>query len=282
MKKNIIYLLITTSLIFCQYAQPYPPLDLVSIPTAGTLPRGHYSLENIFTKDGGILPKFSIGITDNFTLGISYGLHNFIGTGSIIKNKEYPEVQLKYRIFDETETIPGMVIGLDTQGRGRYYETVTTEVDIFDGDGDVIGSNLIENDINRYDQKAIGLYFVISRNWASLGNFGIHAGISKNLTEVDDKDNDINLFFGFDKELNRSFSLFAEYNFALNDDGQNGTNTEFEELIDTDGKGYLNAGLRWSVTDNLMLEVNVNDLAKNNKVEKSQNRELKVIFFEQF
>ena len=277
MKKNIIYLLITTSLIFCQYAQPYPPLDLVSIPTAGTLPRGHYSLENIFTKDGGILPKFSIGITDNFTLGISYGLHNFIGTGSIIKNKEYPEVQLKYRIFDETQTIPGMVIGLDTQGRGRYYEIFNDD----NGTPDDINDDF-DRDLNRYDQKAIGLYFVISRNWASLGNFGIHAGISKNLTEVDDKDNDINLFFGFDKELNRSFSLFAEYNFALNDDGQNGTTTEFEELIDTDGKGYLNAGLRWSVTDNLMLEVNVNDLAKNNTVEESQNRELKVIFFEQF
>ena len=279
MKKNIIYLLITTSLIFCQYAQPYPPLDLVSIPTAGTLPRGHYSLENIFTKDGGILPKFSIGITDNFTLGISYGLHNFIGTGSIVKNKEYPEVQLKYRIFDETETIPGMVIGLDTQGRGRYH-TIKKDTLAFDPDNNIL--DVDEIPVNRYDQKAIGLYFVISRNWASLGNFGIHAGISKNLTEVDDKDNDINLFFGFDKELNRSFSLFAEYNFALNDDGQNGTTTEFEELIDTDGKGYLNAGLRWSVTDNLMLEVNVNDLAKNNKVEKSQNRELKVVFFEQF
>ena len=277
MKKYIIYLLIVTSLIFCQYAQPYPPMDLVSIPTAGTLPRGHYSLENIFSKNGGILPKFSIGITDNFTLGISYGLHNFIGTGSIIKNKEYPEVQLKYRIFDETDAIPGMVIGLDTQGRGRYYETET--VDTFDQLGNSIGTR--EVDINRYDQKAIGLYFVISRNWASLGNFGIHAGVSKNFTELDDEDNDINLFFGFDKELNRSFSLFAEYNFALNDDGQHGTN-DFDELIDTDGKGYLNAGIRWAVTDNLMLEVNVNDLAKNNKVEDSQNRELKVIFFEQF
>ena len=36
-----------------------------------------------------------------------------------------------------------------------------------------------------------------------------------------------------------------------------------ENLIDRDGKGYLNAGLRWSASKNLMLEINVNDIFKN-------------------
>ena len=35
--------------------------------------------------------------------------------------------------------------------------------------------------IERYDQKAMGLYVVASRNWSALGNLGLHFGINKNL-----------------------------------------------------------------------------------------------------
>ena len=59
------------------------------------------------------------------------------------------------------------------------------------------------------------------------------------------------------------------------------------------GKGYLNLGLRWSATENLMLELNFNDNFKNIKylnvddsnnptTFKSRSREIKVIYFEQF
>ncbi len=161
-----------------------------------------------------------------------------------------------------------MVLGINTQGRGVYHEFYT----VTDDEG------VLNKDLNRYDQKALGLYFVISRNFEALGNFGIHAGINKNFTEGDDKDEDINLFFGFDKALNRSFSLFAEYNFARDDDGFN----DDDELIKRDGKGYLNAGIRWAVTRNLMLEVNVNDIGKNDEIKDSHNRQLKVIYFESF
>ena len=50
----------------CQGEQPYPHTNLVSIPTAGTMPKGFYSFENIFMNNGSIVPKFMIGITDNF------------------------------------------------------------------------------------------------------------------------------------------------------------------------------------------------------------------------
>ena len=55
------------------------------------------------------------------------------------------------------------------------------------------------------------------------------------------------------------------------------------------GKGYLNAGLRWSATDNIMLEININDILKNNVYDsstdsefESMNREVKVIYYEYF
>ena len=50
----------------------------------------------------------------------------------------------------------------------------------------------------------------------------------------------------------------------------------------TKGRGYLNAGLRWSATNSLMLEVNVNDITKNNQSNDSMNREVKIIYFENF
>ena len=268
MKKILLTLLF--SFIFCQSSWRYQPLDLVSIPTAGTLPKGHFSFENSFMDGGGILPKFLIGITDNFTMGFSFGMHNFIGTGDIVKNKDYPEVQIKYRIFDETDKVPAMVLGIDTQGRGMYHEFYEN---IDNDTGEVL-----YKDLNRYDQKAFGLYFVISRNFEALGNFGIHAGINKNFTEGDDRDGDVNLFFGFDKALNRSFSLFAEYNFARDDDGINDDN----DIIKRDGKGYLNAGMRWAITPNFMLEVNINDIGKNDEIKDSHNRQLKVNYFESF
>ena len=109
--------------------------------------------------------------------------------------------------------------------------------------------------------------------------------LNKNLFENDDGDDDINLFFGFDKEINRSFSILAEYNLARDDDNT----VDDESLVIRKGRGYLNAGLRWSATNNLMLEVNVNDITKNNEYSldndqlyDSMNREVKIIYFENF
>ena len=165
-------------------------------------------------------------------LGLSFGVSNFIGDGNMRKNRSYPEVQMKYRIFDETDRIPAIVIGIDTQGRGKFFNEHSSIL------------------LNRYEQKSYGLYFVISRNWKALGNFGFHFGLNKNLTESNDKDDDINIFLGFDKELNKSFSIYGEYNFARDDDQ---FNDGLEDIIYRGGNGYFNAGLRWSATNNIMV-----------------------------
>ena len=276
MKKNISILIIFLSLLLSQSEQPYPPITLVSIPTAGTMPKGYFSFENIFLNQGSIVPKFTIGITDNFMLGMSFGISNFIGNGDMQKFRSYPEVQIKYRLFDETDKIPAIVLGIDTQGRGEFTEK--EEVCIINDDG---LENCEEKILNRYDQKSYGFYVALSRNFSALGNLGFHFGLNKNLSENDDDDDDINIFFGFDKEINRSFSLYGEYNFARDDDYYTGDES-IEDILDRKGKGYLNAGLRWSASNNLMIEMNLNDISKNNKVYDSVNRELKIIYFESF
>ena len=75
---SIIPVMIATFLT-AQSEQPFPPLDLVTIPTSGTLPKGSFTIENLLMKGGGILPSINIGITDNFTIGLFYGFQNFIG-----------------------------------------------------------------------------------------------------------------------------------------------------------------------------------------------------------
>jgi len=215
-------------------------------------------------KDGGILPKMLFGITEKFTFGVSFGVQQFIGVGDMKKNKSAPEVQIKYRLYDESSTLPAILIGLNTQGKGSFINRPGLE---------------------RYEQKAMGLYVLASRNWNALGNLGFHFGLNKNTFENNDGDEDINLFFGIDKEINDSFSLLMEYNFARDDDEVNDTELELVRL----GKGYLNAGIRWAATDNLLLEINVNDILKNSVYNsstddefESMNREVKVIYYEYF
>ena len=256
-----------------QVEQPYPPLNLVSTPTAGTLPRGSFTLESLIIKNGGIVPRLSIGFTDNFTVGMSYGVQNLIGDTKPSINKTTPEVQIKYRIFDESEKMPALVYGLDTQGRGEFHkqESILS----------ISGKSDSTRNLNRYDQKAWGMYIVFSKNWNLMGNLGMHAGISKSLSENDDGDKDLNVFFGFDKELNRSFSLLVEYDAALNDNLTEDDYGAIKNITFGRGKGYLNAGVRWAISSNLMLEVNFNDINQNTEAEYT-NREIKVIYSESF
>jgi len=275
--KKIIIILIFISSAFCQTEQPYPPLDLVTIPTSGTLPKGSFTLETLLMNDGGMLPKLSLGITDNFYIGLSYGIQDFISEKKPVLNKSMPEIQIKYRIYEETFSVPAIVIGLDSQGKGRFIDRH-------------IEAN---NEFQRYEQKAWGWYVAASKNWNLLGNLGVHIGLNKNTWESDPStdesqglfvDKDLNLFFGIDKEINRSFSLLLEYDAAINDNtSENGV-----DLFGS-GKGYLNAGLRWTIGNNIMIEIDFNDISKNYLRDNLQdgekeysNRELKIIYFEKF
>jgi len=271
MRHFLILLTIICNIGLTQIAQPYPPLNLVTIPTAGTLPRGSFTLETLLINNGGVAPRLSVGFTDNFSFGVSFGVQNLIGGNKPSINKTTPEVQIKYRVFDESEKMPALVYGLDTQGRGVYH--------VIDS---VFSHGVFDSTItlNRYDQKAWGMYMVMSKNWNLLGNLGLHTGINKSLSENSDGDNDINVFVGIDKELNRSFSLLIEYDAALNDNLSKG-DYSLNEITFGKGKGYLNTGIRWAMSSNLMLEINFNDINQNTNSEYT-NREIKVMYSESF
>ena len=258
-----IVICLLVSLILAQSEQPYPPLELVSIPTAGTLPKGSYTYETILIKNGGVTPKLAVGLTDNLTFGFAYGIHNLIGDQKPEYNPQ-PGFIIKYRAYSETTKWPAVVLGLNTQGKGNY---------------------LVKENIagGRYEQKALGFYITASKNWNMMGNFGVHVGLSKNSWENIDKDDDPNFFIGFDKELNRSFSLLLECDAGLND---NDNKYEFNDLTFGRGKGYVNAALRWAVVPNVLVEINFNDIRKNTTIDNEKveytNREIKIMYSESF
>lgn len=256
-------------------AQTPAPNYLVTIPTAGTMQRGEYEVEILMQAGGGILGRLAVGFSDNFMLGMSYGVQKFIGDAQPSLNRLMPEAQLKVRLMDETITMPAIAFGLDTQGRGAFQ--TMDHVDPSD-------TTQIER-IERYEVKAIGVYIIASKNWEAAGSFGMHLGLSKNFLEADQMDNDINLFFGFDKDLGSSIAIFLEYNSALDDNGyQNqGFNLDaIQELTFGKGRGYLNMGIRWSVAPGLTIEVDFNDMMLNKEGIEYFSRELKVgynVFF---
>ena len=238
------------------WAQTYPPpTTLVTVPSAGTLVRGSYAMQMRVQKGGGLTSSLSVGITDRFQFGLSFGSANLIGDDSLIWYPR-PEANIKYRIIDETESMPGISIGLDTQGQGQYNDA---------------------DSLMRYDVKAMGLYAAASKNWVTpLGNLGVHMGTNYNFAEVNDGDKDINYFFGFDIEFNPELSVIMEYNAALNE------NDMTAKTMSISRGGYLNAAIRWTFVDHLHIEMDFNNLLFDEEKVDYFQRELKITYIEYF
>ena len=252
MKKQIIVLLI--SVVHLVDGQEYPPpTDLISVPTAGTLMRGSFSMDMRIQDEGGLVLGLSAGITDRFQFGMSFGSPNLIGD----ENLEWyprPEAKLKYLIFDENLSMPALALGLNTQGSGDFVDT-----------------------LQRYEIKALGLYGAMSKNWKSpLGNIGLHTGLNYSFLETEDGDSDPNLFFGMDVEFNPEFSFLLEYNSALNENGMTA------RTMSVSKGGYLNAALRWSFVESLHLELHLNNLLFDDEEVDYFKRELKITYIEYF
>ncbi|NOZ74340.1 MAG: YjbH domain-containing protein [FCB group bacterium] len=247
-------LLAATTLSAQTVAYP-PPTHLITIPTAGVLVRGSFAMEMRVQKAGGLSIGLSTGITDRFQFGVSYGASQLIGDTAVAWYPR-PEASIKYRMIDETEKMPGISIGIDTQGFGAYHS---------------------ERNQQRYDMKSYGLYLAASKNWKTpLGNMGLHAGSNYSFTERDDGDSDPNLFFGWDMELNPELSLLLEYNAALNE------NNLTAQTMSLTKSGYLNGAVRWTFVEHLHIEMDFNNLLFDQDKVTSFNREIKITYIEYF
>ena len=266
MKK--IFLFLFFGLVLTQSKEP--PKNLITIPTAGTVTKGSWDLDIYLQKNGGILSTVLIGMTSNFNLGLSYGVQNLIGNNKPAFYRTVPEVHIKYRFIEESILYPALVLGLTTQGHGDIYDTTYRDTSYIN-DKEIIDTSTV----NRYDFKSHGFYSVLSKNWNIFGNTGLHIVGSINTWESNMNEKIPNFLIGFDKDINNTFTILAEYNFAIND-----KNNKYFDRRDK-FPGFLNAGLRWSLTDNLQIEISLNQIRKKQKFYE-MNRELKILYKQHF
>jgi len=216
-------------------------IDMVDLPNASTFQKGFYGIGLRTYPNGGVLSGFTVGILDRMYARVYYGGENLIGNGSVNWNPQVG-LELRIRVIEETLVTPAIAIGINTQGYGAYNE-------IWD----------------RYLIKSRGLYAVASRNYSTrLGDLSIHGGVNFSF-EQDDEDKDMNFFVAVNKSV-RSFSeIVLEYDSAVNDN---------EEISFGDGSGYLNAGLRFFISNNFSLAFYFKDLLENTKNTDGFGREI--------
>jgi len=250
-------LLLTNGFAFAQGAEGsagakanVEPRFLIDTPTAGILHRGDFALDIDFFGNGGMTVGLSAGVINRMSLGISYGGDRLIGSEKAEFN-EVPGINLRYRIWDETLLMPALVIGFDSQGREAYIDS-----------------------LDRYRIKSLGFFAATSKNYKIFGNLSVHGGVNYSLERADG-DKDLNFFGGAEKTFGRDISLIVEYDFAFNDSNRRAVGRAVGR-----GRGYLNAGMRWSVGGGFTIGLDFKDLVKNRDQVAVGNRTLRIEFVE--
>ena len=208
------------------------PREVIDLPVASTLNHGDFGLGLRVYPNGGVLSDISVGLYNRFLAVVYYGGENIIGEGSVNWNPQVG-IDFRLRIIDESLLLPGIAIGITTQGIGRFIE-----------------------ETDRYSIKSRGLYIVGSRNYIGpFGDIGVHIGANISF-ERDDDDKDLNLFVAANITTKTVGEVLVEYDLASNDN---------ERLSQGKNKGYLNSGYRFFISDNFNLSFYLKNLFKNSK-----------------
>ncbi len=241
MKKTIIFIFFLFSINLLA-AFENPLFMLIDNPTCGNYFRGQYEMRSRMEPEGGVLAGIYIGITNNFSIGVSYGGNHIIGYGAVVGNK-YPGVEVRYRVFEETFLYPALALGFSSQGYGPQID-------------------------GRYRIKSKGFYGVVSKNFEFIGNLSLHGGINYSLEHSDGNKN-LNVFLGFEKSITSIYSFLADYDFAFNEG--------IEEYAED---GYLNLGIKGYFAPNIAIEFDVRNLLKTG--DDGINRILKLSYLDSF
>ncbi|MER3328954.1 MAG: YjbH domain-containing protein, partial [Candidatus Kapaibacterium sp.] len=194
----------------------YESRRIIDMPTAGVIPKGTFEVNTFLMQSGGLMTEFAASPFDNFVLGVSFGGSNIIGV-STPSFQDFPGVQIKYRILDETKTFPALALGLNSQGLGLYDKTE-----------------------ERYQTASPGVYISSSKSFKwPVGLVYVHAGINYSL-EPKPNDRSVNFYFGAEQTIYKRISIGAEFNANLEN------NTFFME-----NNGLLNFQVKWAASENL-------------------------------
>lgn len=208
------------ALLIAAPATAQDPMELIRLidnPTAGLIDKGRFAADLRLFPEGGLKGQLTAGIMRRLAIGLSFGGEGIIGDGAV---DWYPRVEAaaRYRLIEESESLPAFTIGYETQGYGRYVS-------------------------DRYQVKSKGFFLALSKNYMSgFGQFGVHAGINRSREDADDSGP--NGWVGIDKAINEELLLVGEYDFALDDNDDDSLGS---------GRGYMNLGAFWAPTQGLHL-----------------------------
>ncbi|MBI4651004.1 hypothetical protein HY745_06935 [Candidatus Desantisbacteria bacterium] len=255
-EKFIVFAVILAILVLPHVLTASEENQLIDIPTAAIVRKGNYQITTRLYKDGGLLVRGNIGLMQRFNLGISYG-------GTRIIDQEDPElnpspsVDIKYRLSDGGVGLPAIAVGYDQQGLGASIKDINVKDPVY----------------KRYRNKSKGFYLVTTLEFKSLGGLEAHGGANYSFEDRDDKTG--SAFFGINKKIGPEIIMMADYDLALNDDATYSYGN---------GKGYLNAGLRWYFAPELALEFDMLNLTENGKNQGSDkiNRIIKICYTNYF
>jgi hypothetical protein len=202
---------------------------LIDLPTTGVVEKGTVGITMDLMPNGIMLSRMEVGVFDDISFGISYGGSNIIGSGDI-DWYEYPGVNLRYKIIQESLLFPSITVGFDSQGKGFWFD-----------------------DPGRYAIKSPGFFAAASKNYQFLGYLSLHGSVNYSLENADGE-NFTNFMVGIEKTIGSRVSVMFDYNFGLNDNGSD----KFGK-----GNGYLNLGIRFAVADGFTLGLDLRDLLDN-------------------
>jgi hypothetical protein len=213
----------------------YESRTIIDMPTAGVLQRNTLGI-NIFAGGGGnVITDVSFAPFTNFNIGLGYSGNRVLGTGNI-DWQGIPAIHLRYRIIDETLTIPAILLGLQTLGR--------------DGVNDKV-----------FLTRSPGLFAGASKQfrWA-IGTISLHGGLGYSL-DLGFNGNGVNAWIGLEQSLGSSASFMAEFNPNLNA---------------STSKSLLNLSVRWALVPGVTIELQGRDLFGNLAGSQVWNRTLAV------
>ncbi len=229
--------------------QNLQPRQLVEGPTAGLLPSRGLGLDLRFYGRDGILGSVSVGLFSRGMVGISFGGSDLLGDEALDLNPRI-EFSGRVRVLEEGYKIPALAVGYTSQGYGMYDDALA-----------------------RYTRKSKGVYVVVSKNFKLiLGFMGLHIGANRSF-EDGDGDDDFSGYVGVDAGIGKYVVAVAEYDFGLNDNSDNSLGS---------GKGFLNAGIRWTLSEAFALEFYLKNIFRNGMQNPHPDRELRVAYFGKF
>ena len=229
--------------------QDLQPRQLVEAPTAGLLPSRGLGLDLRFYGSDGILGRVSVGLFNRIMAGVSFGGSDLLGNEAMDLNPRI-EFSGRVRVIEEGYTIPALAVGYTSQGYGMFDDA-----------------------LNRYTRKSKGVYVVASKNFKLLlGHTGIHIGANRSF-EDGDGDEDFTGYVGLDAGIGKYVVVLAEYDFGLNDNADNSLGS---------GKGFFNAGIRWTLSGTFSLEFDLKNIFRNGMQNPHPDRELRIAYFGKF